>query len=189
MFRFLSLFIGLFRWPIRSLESLCDIVLQWDMSNVCKKLADAHPEYTEEYLTLLEREYKRYTIIVLENPGLLLTMPEPIDEFLHTHLLFTEDYDKFADMVTSGGRLIHQPTSRKYTDETLAPIYRSVTVPTYNRLFGDMPEEIWPQFSKEGTELSTCGVRLSTCFRQFTTCGVRHAAPPVLATCGVRLMF
>ncbi len=96
-------------------------------------------------------EYKRFLVLKLLRPDLILPPPPLIDEVWHTHILDTAKY--LADCLRVAGYYIHHNPNEAYV------IFAQQTVDIYTEVFGQTPSmEIYPPLSSQlRIYVPTCG--------------------------------
>lgn len=114
----------------------------WDFAGVKKFLHDREG-VSHEDLDCLEREYLRYMEIVVENKGMKLPVSPPVDQFWHTHILFSRDYLAFSNALY-GDYIHHYPALTEEDRVRLAPNY-AVILAKYEEKFGRPDERWWPR--------------------------------------------
>lgn len=98
--------------------------------------------YTPDEVEIAEIEYQRYLALVLAYPEQILPISAQLDDFWHTHILFTKDYHAMCHQVC--GRYIHHtPTMDKPDRDNLATKY-SDTLRLYTQEFGAPTSAFWP---------------------------------------------
>jgi len=121
-----------------------ELVRGWDMSKV-RQFLHQRKGMTHDDLIELEREYKAFLLAVAENLGTDIPVSEPVDEFWHTHMLFSTDY---ADMSQAllGCECDHYPLLSEEEHATALVAYQTLTIPTLERIIGAPPsEKFWPR--------------------------------------------
>jgi hypothetical protein len=90
-----------------------------------------------------ETELKRYLILSSEYDQDEWAMYSPdVDNFWHTFLLFTKDYDRFCKAMF-GKFLHHEPMDKKYEDVQEALRKKDLFMQKYQELFGQKPSALW----------------------------------------------
>ncbi len=120
-----------------------DVLMNWDMSKVNKRFAMKN-DCSDGELELLEREYKKFISLKLFEPELKYPVSEVIDEYWHTHLLFSRDYHEMSKRVF-GDYAHHHPIVDENEKEELMPLYNDNTLAQYRKVFGDPDPVMWPQ--------------------------------------------
>src|SRR5437870_4406630 len=77
------------------------------MTDVRKRYVQDHAASMNE-ADSLERELKRFLVLRALNPDIPYGMTGKVDEFWHTFILFTRDYQRFCEEV-AGTFLHHDP--------------------------------------------------------------------------------
>jgi hypothetical protein len=119
-----------------------DTIQSWNFSPV-KIFLREREGVDEETIVSLDKEYKRYMEIVAQNRHLKLPVSPPVDQFWHTHILFTRDYTNFSHQAC-GNYIHHQPAITETERLALAPAYK-VILKIYEEMFGFPDEEFWPR--------------------------------------------
>jgi hypothetical protein len=83
----------------------------YDLSFVHEKLATEN-KLAGEDLQKIEREFKRFLNLVLSEKGPLAVIDRRVDEFWHSFILFTPQYQQFCERVM-GFFVHHQPRTTK----------------------------------------------------------------------------
>lgn len=105
----------------------------WDMS-VVKKCAVGKGVYTAMEIDAVEAEYKKFLALCVAYPNSNFPVSKKVDDLWHTHLLFTQDYQRMCNEC-AGHFLHHRP---KILDDE-AGLKRSFgdTLGAYERSFGE----------------------------------------------------
>jgi hypothetical protein len=107
---------------------------RFDLSFVLEKLR-ADRRVPAELLPFVDREFRRFLMLVLREKGPLAMIDRRIDELWHSFILFTPQYRAFCDEVM-GFFVDHQPR----TSMTPVPVGAiSNFVSAYTRHFGALP--------------------------------------------------
>ncbi len=118
-------------------------IWSWDLHAVQRRvMKDTGMKYDD--VMELTQEYRRYLICIVANPGTEVPVSEPVDRLWHVHMLFTQDYDRLARTLFPETGIRHTPTLTEEEEAAILPQYQAVTLPTYNRLFGQPPTRFWP---------------------------------------------
>lgn len=124
-----------------------DILVDWDMVDVKRYMAERMGYDDRKHLDAMEIEYKRFIALcfvgaTLKDP---MIMTNVIDPMWHTHILFTCDYTK---MCQSFGKehLHHEPA---FPDElALLEDGYNRTKLLYSNSFGTPSTIFWPEFAQ-----------------------------------------
>lgn len=119
-------------------------LMNWDMTDVKKRLihdAALDAKQVEE----LEREYKRFLLIIVLNPEIRFPISKQVDVMWHTHLLFTRDYAAMCREVNHDTFIHHQPMTSKVDAVEVRRLYFEHTLPEYERVFGSADDRFWPR--------------------------------------------
>ncbi|OGH91170.1 MAG: hypothetical protein A2534_04285 [Candidatus Magasanikbacteria bacterium RIFOXYD2_FULL_39_9] len=79
-------------------------IMNYDLSVVTDTFARRNPQYAEN-ANALEMECRRFMYLTVIVPNFELAPTKPIDEYWHTFILFTREYDAFCRMLS--GRYVH----------------------------------------------------------------------------------
>lgn len=83
-----------------------------DLGKVITKLQQPRPRgngWTSEEAATADKWYRRFLIIGLKNPGVVIVPNEPVDELWHAHVLNMRQYEADTKRIF-GGVLYHTPT-------------------------------------------------------------------------------
>lgn len=128
-------------------DGMLQEVRKWEFPHVREHLKFEHGLSDQDTLKL-ENEYKKFmSALVSEKRYGEMPISEPVDQFWHTHILFTRDYTRFCQAV-AGEYIHHTPTSSTAERHSLENAYESVTVPTLTQHFGKLDETLWPKASQ-----------------------------------------
>lgn len=133
----LSLFFG--TKPNR--DEQARIIQEWDLSDVRKRMHNKRGIPMDDLYTL-EVEYKKYLILCLETPNTCFALSVPVDEMLHEHMLFTDNFKAFEAAI--GHRFRHQPTLSKEEELALVDDYNERTLGGLETRFGSYDATHWP---------------------------------------------
>ena len=117
------------------------IIQGWNLSRVKDRMHNKRG-LSRDYLNTLEGEYKKYLSLCVETPNVCLTLSEPVDDMLHEHMLFTEDFLAFQKAI--GHRFRHNPTLTKEEAFALKDDYQERTIGGLTRRFGSANPQFWP---------------------------------------------
>lgn len=117
-----------------------------DLSNVRMKLADADegPGLSEDYLDLMEAEYRKFLALQLMHPDAIIVPCKIVDEMWHRHILDTAAYR--ADCAIIFGRFLdHFPYFGMRGAEDAQALHDSYadTLQRYQDAFGVPPADTW----------------------------------------------
>lgn len=104
-------------------------IMNYDLNVVTETFARRNPQYAENAKTL-EMECRRFMYLAVIVPNFELAPTKPIDEYWHTFILFTREYDTFCRMF-SGRYVHHKPLGAADHSAVFARTQKIVT-----RLFG-----------------------------------------------------
>lgn len=114
-----------------SVQSTYQGLERWDM-DVLKRYLTNNGIYTADEIDEAEAEYKKWLALAFSEvaDGRSIPVSAKIDDFWHTHILFTQDYTAMCREF-AGGYLHHRPSilddekalMRSFADRTLA-LYR-----------------------------------------------------------------
>ncbi len=111
-----------------------------------------------------ERECKRFLILCALNHGESYGMRGPTDNYWHTFIMFTKEYQAFCDQV-AGRFLHHVPRSSKSPPKGKSSGGYRRMLEDYKKVFGeDPPPELWPRVGrKSSAALELCSFNLCSC--------------------------
>jgi len=138
--------------------------LNWDVEKIKARYMKEHAVNLET-ADIMEQELKRFLIVCAECSDGEIGMAGPIDDFWHTFIIFTHDYEKFCEQLN--GKLIHhiplnETDAEKPSKNELTAYQRFLSL--YEQVFEEKPNiEIWPQES----ELAGC-LSCQSCARCLT---------------------
>lgn len=127
-----------------SVQAAIEMIQSWDLSFVKRLLVEKYG-MTDQYVESLESQYKKYVIMLALNPHTLFPMSAPVDEFAHMHISCTRDYMAFCNSIKEGYFIHHDPTVTDEERSALLPEYRERTIPTIQRIFGEIDLQFWPE--------------------------------------------
>ncbi len=84
-----------------------------DLKDIIHRVASDHPELSPADLALCETEYRRFLFLVSKYPGQPFSPTARADVVWHSHILFTQRYQR--DCQTLFGKFLHH---RPFTSET-----------------------------------------------------------------------
>jgi hypothetical protein len=120
------------------------LVRDWDMSKV-RQFLHQRKGMNHDDLIELENQYKLFLLAVAENLGTDIPISEPVDEFWHTHMLFSADYSDMSQALL-GCACDHYPLLTEEDHAEALVVYQQLTLPTLERLIGAPPsEKFWPR--------------------------------------------
>lgn len=112
-------------------------VQAYDLSIVTDTFARRNPQYADD-AKALELECRRFMYLAVVVPNFELAPTKPIDEYWHTFILFTREYDKFCHLL-SGRYIHHKPLGAADHSVVFARTQEIVTC-----LFGDFEnKQFW----------------------------------------------
>ncbi len=107
--------------------------------------------YSQDKVAEMELEFKKYMFLSSKYKDLKLPMSRGVDDFWHTAILNTRNYQTFCEEVL--GRFIHHmPTISDEENWSLMPEYLKNTIPLYSKHFGACPDQYW----KTGSHKESC---------------------------------
>ncbi len=111
---------------------------------------------SQEIAELHERECKRYLFLCSKFRGEGLGMRGPVDDYWHTFLLFTKEYQSFCKGV-AGFFIHHVPNVGKSKDNSPNSFFR--TMDKYLDTFGENPDSrAWPDYrAAQNADCDPCG--------------------------------
>lgn len=114
----------------------------WDLSRVRRFMVEREG-WSQEWATRVELEYRRFVELSYLYHGIAMVPScHAVDEFWHTHVLFTRDYAAFCEAV--GKRFMHHDPTLGNEAEALQQPYAVTTLPAYIKHFGTSPpDDIW----------------------------------------------
>lgn len=112
----------------------------WDFT-APKQFMIEHGIYTPEEIDQVELEYRRYIMLCMYYPEKQFTMSKKVDDFWHVHILFTEDYSSFCQVVF--GRYLHHRPAILDGDEKIKRLFEENTLPLYELHFGKPDRTFW----------------------------------------------
>jgi hypothetical protein len=119
------------------------LIDNWDLTPVRRRVM-RDTGIAEADAFKLQAEYRKYLTCLLANPGIGVPVSKPVDEFWHTHMLFTSDYRRLQDEIF-GGDIEHTPTLSDEEEEALMTDYQRITFGSLIRLYGSMDPNYWPE--------------------------------------------
>ena len=122
-------------------QTQVEAILAFDMAQERRYLTNRYnisPDRAEQ----LEKEFKRY-LVLCAIYGDSFPISKPVDELWHVALLDPVKYARLEQ--TADRRFIHRMTMSEDEDVALLPLYRERTLPRYEIVFGEKPDqEFWP---------------------------------------------
>lgn len=129
-------------YPAPDTQLNLELLSRWDTSKVRRYLL-RNDLATEDEVTDLELEYKKFLAVNFLNPGVALPVSKPVDKMWHAHVLFTLDYARMCEMV-AGRFLHHKPSESEGELHRLRENYLKNTLPLLRERFGELDERFWP---------------------------------------------
>ncbi len=123
-------------------------LMQWDLSFV-KNLAVEKGLYCVDEIDEVELEYKRWLSIALAT-GDNLAISKKVDDFWHTHILFSQDYYEMC-MRMNGAYIHHRPCVLDDPND-LDKAFAQITLAHYRKYFGEPNPKYWD------TVMCTCQI-------------------------------
>ena len=121
---------------MQSIQSLMD---QQDFSHVNRRLTSIKG-WSDAEVRRAETAYRQYLVLLMLNPGVSFPVPETVDEYGHTHLLFTEQLASFEEQ--AGVHLTHRPLMDPDGWRELMPQYQEATLKQIEELFGSAVDPV-----------------------------------------------
>ncbi|MBD8893260.1 hypothetical protein [Roseibium litorale] len=123
------------------LEKMKNVIHSYDLSKVMDAFKKNHPDYSEEKLSRIETEFRRF-FEVCGSHNVNYGTIDTIDELFHTFILHTKEYVDFCNKAF--GEYIHH-TPKSIQEEPKLPIMYIRFLIDYTRLFKQVPPfDIWP---------------------------------------------
>lgn len=131
------------------IEAVCDVVrvrtlydalCAWDLDLV-KKHAVVKGILPADTVDAAADEYRKFLALCVAHPRVPTPVSDRVDDFWHTHILFTEDYACMCETVF--GHFVHHRPHVLETAETIARRPMDVGMAFYARAFGEPPKELW----------------------------------------------
>lgn len=125
-----------------SANEIVAIIANWDLSKP-KMFLVVRQGFDAQRVEEMEREYKRFMTMVVNNPDKKFPISNAVDELWHAHILFTGDYNRFSK-TTRGCYIQHNPTLNEAERVALEPAYHANTVGIYRQQWGEPDTKWWP---------------------------------------------
>jgi uncharacterized membrane protein YgcG len=96
--------------------------------------------WTENFTAKAITEYKKFMYLAT-TANVMVSPSEIVDEVWHCHLLFTQSYDSFCDLL--GKKIEHVPSTHSWEDFQKFAVAKERTTKLYEENFGKQPADIW----------------------------------------------
>lgn len=117
------------------------VIKTWSFDHVVRRLVNVKG-WCSKLARQVESEYRKYLLILAANPNQLHPVPELVDEFGHTHLLFTQDAQAFEEATSM--RLEHTPFQDPSEAKDLMTSYHELTLAQIKKMTdGPLNSAIW----------------------------------------------
>lgn len=96
--------------------------------------------WTENFTERAIAEYKKFMYLAA-TASAMVSPSQIVDEVWHCHLLFTQSYDSFCDLL--GKKIEHIPSTHSREDFQKFAVAKERTTKLYEENFGKQPSDIW----------------------------------------------
>ncbi len=105
---------------------------------------------------------KQYYAVAILDPLNMHAVSIPVDDFWHSHVLFTQNYEAFC-RATAGYFMHHEPLEQDNTPE-VANVKRlyQYTLKCFDHLFWHVDAQMWPKAASEGVICTHFGNSISS---------------------------
>lgn len=119
--------------------------MTWNLDRVSQRLIHTKG-FDPATVAKMERDYRRYLVMLEQNRGIEFPLSEPIDEYGHQHMLDNRDFRSMTDMIFGEDCTInHSPTVNEAERVALLPEYQKTTLVVFADIFGEVADpEMWP---------------------------------------------
>lgn len=131
---------NLFQRGSPSVSEIYEKLKTWPM-DIIKKYMVHKGVYSVDIVDAMQEEYIRYLSLSIAYSGQVLPISRYVDDFWHTHILFTQDYVRMSEYVT-GKYIHHQPAWGEALDRLEHP-FATLTLTKYREHFGEPNPKYW----------------------------------------------
>lgn len=123
-----------------SVSEVYEKLRTWSMDAI-KRYMVHKGVYSADVVDVMQEEYIRYLSLSIAYAGQVLPISRYVDDFWHTHILFTQDYVLMSDFV-AGKYIHHQPAWGEALDRLEHP-FATLTMAKYREHFGEPNPQYW----------------------------------------------
>ena len=131
---------NLFQRGSLSVSEVYERLKTWSMDSI-KRYMVHKDVYSADIIDAIQEEYIRYLSLSIVYSGQVLPISRYVDDFWHTHILFTKDYVQMSEYVT-GKYIHHQPAWGEALDRLEHP-FAALTLTKYREHFGEPNPKYW----------------------------------------------
>lgn len=130
---------------VAEVKAAYEKICTYDFSRVLSFLVNRE-RFSVKKSTDLVEQYKRYMALRVTHTDLNLPISRPVDLVWHTHILDTQGYRQFQNLL--GQTIDHVPAITADDFRLLSGPYVNCTLTLLKDHFGEAPPQLWPMNSQ-----------------------------------------